>query len=117
MKTYSTTPKAIASRTARLLSDDLAAKQDAKRKAIYGAKRTETLRHRANEREQTIALRHTTRGVAFAKRFLAKVQHHLSRGRDVGDIAVRENVTVSRVEKAIAEIRSSKGLTQPPTAS
>ena len=34
---------------------------------------------------------------AFAKR----VQFHLSRGRDVGDIAVRENVPVSKVLSVI----------------
>lgn len=38
---------------------------------------------------------------------LERLKFHLSKGRDVGDIAIRENVTVSAVQQAIAEIKGA----------
>ncbi len=105
MKTYSTHPAAVYARTTRLQRDDVAERLDAKNRAAYGAKRTETLRRRAKDRERLMTVQNTARGVAFAKRFLAKVQHHLSKGRDASDIAVRENVRVTRVLEAIETIK------------
>ena len=108
-KPYSTHPAAVYARHARLLSDDLAERLDAKNRAAYGAKRADTLRMRAKDRERLMTVQNTARGVAFAKRFLDKVQHHLSRGRDAGDIAVRENVRAARVLEAIETLKAQAG--------
>lgn len=41
----------------------------------------------------------------FSDGFLARVRHHLSRGRTPADIVVRENVLMSVVEAAVAQVR------------
>ena len=49
---------------------------------------------------------------AFRKSWLATVARHLSKGRDAGEIAVRENVRVAKVMEAIETLKA-QGLTPP----
>lgn len=111
-KPYSTNPKAAASRTARLLNDDLAARQDAARKARYRRQRAKRLANDTRVREQLRTTHHTGRAITAARAWLATVARHLAKGRDAGDIAVRENVRVARVLEAIETIKA-QGLTLP----
>ena len=61
---------------------------------------------RTRGREQLRTTHHTGRAVNAAKVWLATVARHLSKGRDAGDIAVRENMRVAKVLEAIASIQS-----------
>jgi hypothetical protein len=116
MKPYSTNPKAVASRTARLLNDDLAARQDAARKARYRRQRAKRIATDTRVREQLRTTQYTGRAVNAAKAWLATVARHLSKGRDVGDIAVRENVRVARVLEAIETIKAQELTPPQPSA-
>lgn len=85
-----TSPKAVARRV-RLLTDDA------------HADRVNESRRRSGQRKKGLLLTLTrTNRIS-----LERLKFHLSRGRDVGDIAIRENVTVSAVRQAISEIKGA----------
>lgn len=112
MKTYSTHPAAVYARTTRLQRDDVAERDDERRKAAYCLKRAKRLANDARVREQLRTTHHTGRAITAAKAWLATVQRHLAKGRDAGTIAVRENVRVARVLEAIETLKA-QGLTPP----
>ena len=112
MKTYSNHPAAVYARTTRLQRDDVAERNDARRKAAARRKRAAKVANDTRVREQLRTTHHTGRAVNAAKVWLATVQRHLSKGRDAGDIAVRENVRVAKVLEAIETLKA-QGLTPP----
>ena len=85
---YSTKPAAIKARS-RYLNDDSYAEAEIARK-------------RRNDAAKKVRVLSATR---INRISLDRLRFHLSKGRDVGDIAIRENVTVSAVQQAIAEIK------------
>ena len=100
MKPYSTRPEAVASRHRRLIDDAFAKREAESSRRYRGRKRTEKLRRKAAE----VGVMRDG-GTRLAKAFLQRVARHLDRGRDAGDIAVRERVTVSRAQAAIRELK------------
>jgi hypothetical protein len=93
-KQLSTTKLAIYHRQRRLLSDEIADKVTASNKAS---------RNRAKSKK--MAAKFGASNLTRVSRVLtSRVKHHLSRGRDVADIAIREMVLVSEVQRAIEEI-------------
>ena len=112
MKTYSTKPAAVSFRISRLLKDEVADKHNARSKAYSRLKRAAKIVRQTEERESLRTTDQTKRSGTFAKHWLATVARHLSKGRDAGQIAVRENVRVAKVLEAIATLKA-QGLTPP----
>jgi|GEM_PF-4293420 len=96
---YSARPEAIAMRARRLSDDILAGKEAQRLKRHRGRKRIADLTSKAR-----IRLGFTQRAEASKQ---AKVLHHLSRGRDAGDIAVRESWLMSDVLGIIDRIKQT----------
>lgn len=89
---YSTHPAAVAMRKRRAEDPALQQEDNAKRTKLYRAGRVQKLRTDAWRRLHQSPVK------------LERIKHHLSRGRDAGDIAVREGWLVSDVEKLIAQV-------------
>jgi len=111
MKPYSTRPKAVAARLRRLTDDAFADREAETSKRTRARKRIAHLLALAGQR----GVVHGGTGVSIAKAFLRRVERHLSRGRDVGDIAIRERVTVRRAAEAVEMVRA--GALTPPSQS
>lgn len=90
MKQRSTSHSAIYQRTRRLVDDAYDQKQAASAKRAYGKLMT-----------KKITERNTLRMSLRMKGLLKHVRHHLGRGRDASDIAIRENIPVSKVMQLI----------------
>lgn len=96
--TYSSNPASVAMRTARLLDDAKEAKSSEHTKRSHGKRRTETITKRALARTYVLVRRNGD------KVMRARIAHHLARGRDAGDIAVREGWMLSEVQRIIATL-------------
>ena len=94
MRTYSTNQKAIRARIKRLTDDAWADKVNALRIRQHRAKRARDLTAAAKRRATPWPTRRPEPNGAL----VARVKHHLAKGRDVGDIAIRELVMVSVVQ-------------------
>lgn len=68
----------------------------------------ENLKSYRRRRLKELATNNTMRATWMRNGFVDRVRHHLSNGRDVGDIAVREGVPVSRVAAAVEQIGGGK---------
>lgn len=90
MRPLSTSPKAIAARARRLLDPAWAEHVNAQRMRYHRAKRARQLAKAAFSRAIP---RPSSMGPSRA--LVARVEHHLARGRDLGDIAVRERIPLS----------------------
>lgn len=95
----STHPAAVRLRERRLQEDGFAEKMDA-----YVQ---QSRRHKRHRELKTLA---ENRLVAKAsnrsrKALLDRIRFHLSKGRDSGDIAIRERLLVSKVQEIITEIQ------------
>ena len=97
MKPYSTNPKVVKQRTRLLTDDEFAARQAAYKKRYHARKVakhvTDQARLRARQGSKTAA--------EPSKGLRERVLRHHERGRDVGDIAVREGVLASVVERIL----------------
>jgi len=95
------TPSAVRQRV-RLLTNDEASERQAEAKRVNSDRAKMT-------RVRGAALFRAVNGGSERKpvsqQFLARVRHHLSRGRTPADIVVRENVLMSVVEAAVAQVR------------
>lgn len=89
-------------RTKRLLDDAIAAAENARRRRYYGAKVQERLARLASA---NASLR-PSRPFAPTKAMQQRVLHHLARGRDVGDIAVRERIKVTVAKRIVEHVRA-----------
>jgi hypothetical protein len=92
--TYSLKPGAIRNRAYELTNDAAADRRIARNKAWRNKKRVETL-----TKERSFF-----KSMVSSKAKLARVAFHLAKGRDAGDIAVRENWPVSDVLRFISEL-------------
>lgn len=93
-KKRSTSKLAVYQRQRRLLSDDAEDKANAS-----------TKKHRRNAKAKKLAEKFKASTLCrFTKALTARVRRHLSKGRDVSDIAIREMVMVSDVQRIIEEI-------------
>lgn len=104
MKSYSTNPKAIAARARRLLDPAWAEHVNAQRTRYHRAKRARQLAQAAISRAVP---RPSSMGPP--KALVARVAHHLARGRDVGDIAVRERIMASVAKNIVDQILACTG--------
>jgi hypothetical protein len=95
------TPSAVRQRV-RLLTNDKAAERQAEtQKANNDRARMTRIRGAAQTRSK---IQGKPAG-RFSDGFLARVRHHLARGRGAADIVIRENVLMSVVEAAVAQVR------------
>lgn len=97
-------PTAIANRMKRLHDPEFAEKESAacqrSRRKRIGEKKKAKLESRFD------ALTNHTRGAG--KALYLRIVHHLTKGRDATDIAIREGILVSRVVSIIASIQGAK---------
>jgi len=92
----STTKEAIYHRHRRLLSDAEMDKVSASNKAS---------RNKAKLKKAAVKFSSSNYS-RYSKALKFRVKHHLSRGRDASDIAIREMVLVSEVQRVIEEINT-----------
>jgi hypothetical protein len=90
----STTKEAIYHRQRRLLSDAEMDKVSASNKASRNKAKLKKSAWKFNSSNFS----------RYSKALKFRVRHHLSRGRDASDIAIREMVLVSEVQRVIEEI-------------
>jgi hypothetical protein len=90
-------PKAKYARDRRLQDDEFANRCLQTNRRIHARKRLTALAVRASVAADA-KLRHG------AKAFLERLRHHLAKGRDAGDIAIREGIKVSVVVAAMQQI-------------
>jgi hypothetical protein len=109
MKTYSTHPAAVYWRNRRLQHDDVAERTNAGNRKSRARRHAKKLADATKDREQLLTTNRTGRAANAAKVWLATVARHLSKGRDAGSIAVRENVRVAKVLEAIATLKAQAG--------
>lgn len=97
---YSMTPEAVRARTKRLLDDGWSDEIDRRTKLYRGRITARRLRDKAHLKA------HRTNSMPWepSPKLQARIRHHLARGRDVGDIAVREGIMVSLVAQALAQM-------------
>ena len=112
MKTYSTHPAAVYWRNRRLQRDDITERTNAGNRKSWARRRAKKIADAAKDREQLLTTNRTGRVANASKTWLATVSRHLSKGRDAGDIAVRENVSVAKVMETIQTLKA-QGLTPP----
>jgi hypothetical protein len=101
----STNPDAVRARLRRLHDPAWRDRVNAQHMARYRAKRHRALLAAASDRADMTRLRIAQEP---SKALLRRVEHHLSRGRDAGDIAVRENVLLSLAQRAVGLIACPK---------
>lgn len=101
-RTYSTRPKSIRARIKRLLDDAAADAENARRRRHYAAKVQERLARLASA---NASLR-PSRPFVPTKAMQARVLHHLAKGRDVADIAVRERIKVTVAQRIVEHVRA-----------
>lgn len=89
-------------RTKRLLDDALAAAENARRRRYYGAKVQERLARLASA---NASLR-LSRPFAPTEAMQQRVLHHIAKGRDVADIAVREGIMLSVARRIVDHVRA-----------
>ena len=89
-------------RTKRLLDDALADAENARRRRYHNAKVQERLARLASA---NASLR-PSRPFAPTKAMQQRVLHHLAKGRDVGDIAVRERIKVTVAKRIVDHVRA-----------
>lgn len=68
----------------------------------------ENLKSYRRRQLKKLVTNNTMHATWISKTLLDRVKHHLARGRDAGDIAVRERVPVSKVVQAIEQIGGGK---------
>jgi hypothetical protein len=95
------TPSAVRQRV-RLLTNDKAAERQAETQKANNARARMTRIRGAAQTRSKIQGKPAGR---FSDGFLARVRHHLSRGRGAADIVIREGVLMSVVEAAMAQVR------------
>ena len=103
-RTYSTRPKSIRARIKRLLDDAAADAENARRRRHYAAKVQERLARLASA---NASLR-PSRPFVPTKAMQARVLHHLAKGRDVADIAVREGIMLSVARRIVDHVRGGQ---------
>jgi len=87
-----------AQRDKRLLSDEVAEKHNS---ATNASRR----RRKAKELAEKFSSSNISR---VQRRIVDRVRHHISRGRDVSDIAIREMVMVSDVQRIVDAIKQEE---------
>lgn len=98
---YSQTPASIYQRTKRLTDE-----------AYNEIVKSSNKRYR-NKQAAKKAIRKANGGSAYScsnrnKYLTARIAHHLSRGRSIADIVVRENAPVSLVQKLVKDMEAAK---------
>ena len=101
-RAYSTRPKSIRARIKRLLDDAAADAENARRRRHYAAKVQERLARLASA---NASLR-PSRPFVPAKAMQDRVRRHLARGRDAGDIAIREGIMLSVARRIVDHVRA-----------
>lgn len=86
-----------AQREKRLLSDETAEKHNASSNAT-----------KRRKKEKELTSKFSASSVRVKSRIVQSVRHHLSRGRDVTDIAIREMVMVSDVQRIVDAIKQQE---------
>jgi hypothetical protein len=102
----SANPDAVRMRLRRLHDDAWRDRTNEQAAARYRAKRQRALLAAASDRADMTRLRIAQEP---SKALLRRVEHHLSRGRDAGDIAVRERVPLRLVLRAIVGLAPGGG--------
>jgi len=102
MRTPSTTPKAIAARLRRLHDPKWAEAQNAARRRYYAAKRVRGINDMANRNASFTPSRQWRPSRVMEDR----VRYHLSRGRDAGEIAIRDGIKVSIAKRIVDHVRA-----------
>ena len=95
------TPQAIYQRTMRLTDDKVDASRKVQSARYRNKKKAEKIIKKANGES---AFYNTTRN----KYLTTRIAHHLSRGRSIADIVIRENAPVSLVQKLVNEMEVAK---------
>lgn len=95
------TPSAVRQRVRLLTNDEASERQAELKRANNDRARMTRVRGAALFR----AVNGGSKNKPMSQQFLARVRHHLSRGRTPADIVVRENVLMSVVEAAVAQVR------------
>lgn len=103
-RTYSTKPKSIRARLKRLHDDAAADAENARRRRYHNAKVQERLARLASA---NASLR-PSRPFVPTKAMQQRVLHHLSKGRDVADIAVRERIKVTVAQRIVDHVRGGQ---------
>jgi len=93
---FSDKKPAVYSRTKRLLDDGYADRTKASKKKSDNRKRSRKARIEQDTKAKILNLRGS---------LLTRIRFHLGRGRDAGDIAIRENLRTSVVRSAIDQIQ------------
>lgn len=95
---YSTNKKSIASRNKYLLDDDFAERESVRKKQYYNKKQL----------QKTLKKRNDSYKDNFRASLVKRIQFHLNKGRDVANIAVRENLLVSHVQEVVNQINAEQ---------
>lgn len=96
LKTLSDNPHAKSQRVRRLLDEDY----NQRFNVAYSA-------YRRRKRIASITKKSNSHLGNFPETFLARIRHHLSKGRDAADIAIRERWMVSRVMSGIEAVKAT----------
>ena len=100
---YTKSPKAAYERAKYLTDDAFAEKRIAYNKQYYRRKKCEAVVESRHSIARWISRGHES-----------QIKHHISKGRDAGDIAIRMNIPVSYVVQAIERINHDQpNPTQP----
>lgn len=102
MKPPSTTPKAIAARLRRLHDPEWAERTNAARRRYYAMARIKDVSDMATRN----ASLHPSQRWEPTRLMQDRVRNHLARGRDVGDIAIREGIKVSVAKRIVDHVRA-----------
>ena len=93
---------AVYFRTRRLVDDEFSERTKAQRLRRDGLKKSAAIKRDAH----SAVFGRSKRAFEFSESFLSRIRFHLSKGRDAGDIAIRERMLVSDVVRAISHVHN-----------
>lgn len=104
MRTPSQTPAAIKARLRRLHDPEWAEREDKRHLRAANARKAQRMAKVAASN----ACLHPSRPWTPSKAMQARVRNHLAKGRDVGDIAVREGIMLSVAKRIVDFVRAGQ---------
>lgn len=104
MRTPSQTPAAIKARLRRIHDTAWAEREAARHRRHLNARKAQRMAKVA----AINASLHPSRPFAPTKAMQQRVLHHLAKGRDVGDIAVREGIMLSVAQRIVDHVRGGQ---------